>query len=110
MTSYLPIAASDDATVVATYDPPTRQAAGYQSEAALEKELIAQLQRQEYEYLPIKEEADLENNLRAQLEALNGIRFDAEEWARFYSMQLANKAEGILEKTAIIQANPRRWY
>ncbi|MDE1536196.1 MULTISPECIES: type I restriction endonuclease subunit R [Actinotignum] len=106
MTSYLPIAASDDATVVATYDPPTRQAAGYQSEAALEKELIAQLQRQEYEYLPIKEEADLENNLRAQLEALNGIRFDAEEWARFYSMQLANKAEGILEKTAIIQANP----
>lgn len=106
MNTFLPIAASGNSTVVAEYDPPARKEKSYQSEAELEKGLIAQLQKQEYEYLPIKTEADLVNNLRAQLERLNDIRFADDEWGRFFTGQLANPSQSILDKTAIIQANP----
>ena len=106
MNTFLPIAASGNSTVVAEYDPPARKEKSYQSEAELEKGLIAQLQKQEYEYLPVKTEADLVNNLRAQLESLNDIRFADDEWARFFTGQLANPSQSILDKTAIIQANP----
>lgn len=40
MNTYLPIATSEDATVVATYEPEERKEKAYQSEAALEKALI----------------------------------------------------------------------
>lgn len=106
MNTFLPIAASGNSTVVAEYDPPARKEKSYQSEAELEKGLIAQLQKQEYEYLPVKTEADLVNNLRAQLERLNDIRFADDEWGRFFTGQLANPSQNILDKTAIIQANP----
>lgn len=106
MSTFLPIAASGNSTVVAEYDAPARKEKGYQSESELEKELIAQLQNQEYEYLPIHEEADLINNLRTQLERLNDIRFENDEWQRFFKGQLANPAQSIQDKTAIVQANP----
>ena len=106
MSTFLPIAASGNSTVVAEYDASERKEKGYQSESELEKELIAQLQKQEYEYLPIHEEADLVNNLRAQLERLNEIRFEDDEWRNFFKEQVANSAQKIEDKTAIIQANP----
>ena len=51
---------SSESTVVAEFVPEQGvQDAAYQSEAALEHELIVQLQKQAYEYLPITTEADL---------------------------------------------------
>ena len=66
-------------------------------------ELIAQLQRQAYQYLPITSEAELIANLRYQLEALNKITFSDAEWQRFFSTCIAGANDGIVEKTARIQ-------
>lgn len=103
---YEPIAVSDESTVVAAYVPDPASAQGYQSEAALEEEFIAQLQAQAYERLAITSSADLEANLRRQLELLNNITFSDDEWARFFGEKVAAKNEGIVEKTARIQEDP----
>ena len=57
-----PIAVSDEATVVATYEADTTASDTYQSEAQLEDALIAQLQAQAYEYVEIRDEAALVAN------------------------------------------------
>ncbi|MCL4554605.1 MAG: type I restriction endonuclease subunit R [Actinobacteria bacterium] len=97
-----PIALSAESTVVAEHAPETAQATTYQSEGALERELITILQSQAYEYLPLTSEPELIANLRAQLEALNGIRFSDLEWARFFLLKLAGANEGPAEKTVRI--------
>lgn len=101
---YEPIALSNESTVVAEFVPElaVREAA-YQSEAALERDFIEQLQRQAYEYLPITSEAELVANLRRQLEALNKIEFSDGEWQRFFTEKIASANDGIIEKTARIQ-------
>ncbi|MDH2414333.1 type I restriction endonuclease subunit R [Nocardioides sp. CER19] len=103
---YEPIAVSDEATVVAAYVPDPASAQGYQSEAALEDEFIAQLQSQAYERLAVTSSADLEANLRRQLEILNEVTFSDDEWMRFFGEKIAAKNEGIVEKTARIQEDP----
>lgn len=100
---YEPIAVSAESTVVAEYVPDAHAAAAYQSESALEQELIRLLQSQAYEYLPITSEAHLVANLRAQLEALNHITFTEEEWSDFFENKIAGKNDGIVEKTVRIQ-------
>lgn len=92
-----------ESTVVANYEPLARSDTQYQSEAALEREFIAQLQTQAYEYLPIHNEQDLIANLRRQMEALNSVRFTDEEWRRFFSTVLCKQSAGIEEKTFLIQ-------
>lgn len=74
-TQFDPIAVSSESTVVAKYEVDTATASAYQSESALEQELIRVLNSQAYEYLPITSEAHLVANLRTQLEALNQIAF-----------------------------------
>ena len=66
---YEPIALSNESTVVAEFLPDATSVrdAGYQSEAALEKALIQQLQLQAYDYLALTSEAELNANLRRQL-------------------------------------------
>jgi len=100
---YEPIAVSSESTVVAEFVPDAPTDSDYQSESALERELIRLLQEQAYEYLPITSEAQLIANLRAQLEALNGITFSDAEWERFFSESIAGANEGIEEKTVRIQ-------
>jgi len=97
------VAQSSESTVVAEYNPPKQQRAGYQSESELERELIKLLQVQAYEYISITSEAELIANLRAQLEALNSYQFSDNEWQGFFRSKLANPNNGIEEKTAIIQ-------
>ena len=97
------VAQSSESTVVAEYNPPQREGAGYQSESELERELIRLLQAQAYEYISITSEAELIANLRAQLEALNSFQFSDNEWQGFFASKLANPNNGIEEKTAIIQ-------
>ena len=100
--SYDPIAVSVESTVVAEYIPDPHEETTYQSEAALEAELIRVLQSQAYEYLPIRSEADLIGNLRTQLELLNGFQFSDAEWDRFFTTCIAGKNDGITEKTVRI--------
>lgn len=101
---YEPIALSGESTVVAEFVPePSVREAAYQSEAALERSFIAQLQKQAYDYLPVPSEAALVDNLRRQLEALNSIVFSDAEWQRFFTTCIAGANDGIVEKTARLQ-------
>jgi type I restriction enzyme R subunit len=101
---YEPIALSNESTVVAEFVPEYGvREPSYQGEAALEREFIAQLQVQAYEYLPITSEAELVANLRRQLETLNKIEFSDAEWQCFFNEKIASANEGIIEKTARIQ-------
>ena len=101
-TRYEPIAVSSDSTVVAQFTPDAATEAAYQSEAELEQALIKLLQSQAYGYLRLTSEAQLIANLRAQLEALNGISFSDDEWQRFFSQKIAGANEGTVEKTVRI--------
>ena len=100
---YDPIAVSAESTVVAEYVPDAKAEAAYQSEAALERELVRLLQSQAYEHLPITSEAQLVENLRTQLETLNHITFSDAEWKDFFEHRIAGKNDGIAEKTSRIQ-------
>lgn len=97
------VAATSENTVVTEYEPVKARSNSYQSEAELEKEFIRMLTEQGYEYLAIHHEKDLIDNLRTQLEKLNGYRFSETEWDRFFKDSLANQNEGIVEKTRKIQ-------
>jgi type I restriction enzyme, R subunit len=97
------IAQSNQSTVVAEFTPSKRRAESYQSEDALEKEFIAQLQTQAYEYLKITKEEDLKTNLRKQLEKLNNYVFSDNEWKHFFDTEISNSTQGIEEKTITIQ-------
>lgn len=57
----------------------------YQTEADLERELVSDLRQQGYEYLNnlTTSEALLEN-LKTQMETLNGVVFSEAEWLRFF--------------------------
>lgn len=97
------VAETNENTVVTEYTPVTKHSDAYQSEAALEAEFIRLLTEQGYEYLPIHSEEDLVLNLRRQLEKLNNYVFSDSEWKQFFSDCVANKNEGIAEKTRKIQ-------
>lgn len=105
MGSYNIIAATAESTVVSEYIPEPRKSDAYQSEAALENEFIRLLQGQGYEYIQVRSEAELVQNLRCQLEALNRMTFTEEEWKRFFKNHLAGANEGIVEKTRKIQSD-----
>jgi len=97
------VAQQNQSTVVGEYVPVVVREKSYQSEAGLERELIALLQGQAYEYLAITSETDLILNLKAELERLNGIVFSDTEWERFFVGVLANQNQSIADKTATIQ-------
>lgn len=105
MSAYNIIAATTESTVVSEYIPEPRKSDAYQSEAALENEFIRLLQGQGYEYIQVRSEAELIQNLRHQLEALNRMTFTEEEWKRFFKNNLAGANEGIVEKTRKIQSD-----
>ena len=97
------VAQTTENTVVTEYEPVKARSESYQSEAALEMELIRMLQDQGYTHLTIHKEGDLVANLRKRLEELNHYTFSDAEWDRFYSNILANPNEGIVEKTRKVQ-------
>ncbi len=97
------VAQTSEDTVVTEYEPIQKHSINYQSEAELEKEFIHMLTEQGYEYLQIHMENDLIKNLRLKLENLNNYKFSDSEWDRFFKNQIADKNEGIVEKTRKIQ-------
>src|SRR5574344_279773 len=101
--NYRIVAENTESAVVAEDHDAYRAEKAYQSEADLERTFIEQLQAEAYEYLPIRTEAELIENLRRQLEKLNGCHFSDAEWSQFFKSKLANPNSGIEEKTKIIQ-------
>ena len=78
----------------------------YQTEAALEHELIEDLEYQGYEYLPSLVTPDaLLTNLRKQLQALNNVVFTDAEWQRFVEEYLDKASDSIVDKTRKVQDN-----
>jgi len=97
------VAQNTQSTVVTEFTPSERKAEHYQSEDALEKEFIKQLQNQAYEYLKITKNDDLVNNLRNWLEKLNNFTFSDNEWNHFFKTEIANPNQSIEDKTTTIQ-------
>ena len=97
------VAQTNENTVVTEYEPVKAKSDSYQSEAELEKDFIRMLSEQGYEYLKIHTEEDLIANLRNKLEVLNNYSFSDNEWEQFFNYVVANKAEGIKEKSRRIQ-------
>ena len=103
MSKYNIIVSTAEATVVSEYEPLQTRSDAYQSEAALEAAFIKQLTEQGYTYLQIHNSDELVKNLREQLEKLNSYHFSEDKWKRFFSQNLANSNDGIVEKTRLIQ-------
>lgn len=80
--------------------------AGYQSEAALENELIEDLSNQGYEYLSdITTPEALLKNVRKQIQTLNNVIFTDAEWQRFLDEYLDKPSDNITDKTRKVQDN-----
>ena len=93
-------------TVMTRYEEHPKDTQRYQSEAALEEGFIRQLVAQGYERLAIDNEQRLIDNLRVQLEKLNGIRLSDAEWKRLFTQEIANENLNIEDKTERIQRDP----
>ena len=105
---YQMVSENPESTVVAEFEAGYRSAAQYQSEAEMEADFIKQLTRQAYDYLPITSEKGLIDNLRRQIEKLNHLHFEDEEWKAFFHEHLGNPNQGIVEKTRTIQEDHRK--
>lgn len=97
------LAQNTTSTIAVEFTPSKRQNSSYQSEAQLEKELIATLQAQGYEYAKITDEKSLESNLRTKLEELNSTTLSDTEWRRFFAQVLSRANASIVEKSVLIQ-------
>ncbi len=76
------------------------QAGDYQTEADLERELIADLISQGYEHRPdITSNDKLYDNLRIQMQRLNDTVFSDSEWQRFMLAYLDAPSDSIVDKT-----------
>lgn len=100
MTDYKTIAESNNFIVLNHYKKCWTVKEGYQSEDALEQELIEDLRNQGYSYAPeIRSPEAMLANVRTQLEALNDVRFSDGEWRRFVEEYLDKPGESIVDKT-----------
>lgn len=100
---YKMVAENPQSTVVSDFEPVYRKSTQYQSEAEMERDFIRQLETQGYEYLPLKTERELTDNLRRQLELLNEYAFSNAEWQRFFAEKIAKPTCHEKEKTFIVQ-------
>lgn len=90
--------------ILAHYDKNNRvDASSYQSEAELERNLIANLVSQGYERKNFKTSDELYANLKVQIERLNNVSFTKSEWERFLTEYLDSPKDGMIEKTRKIQ-------
>ncbi len=103
MANYKPIAQSNNFIVLDNYSKfssVNEPAVGYQTEAALEKELIQDLANQGYEHLPkVTNQESMLANVREQLQSLNEVTFTDEEWQRFIVEYLDKPNDNQLDKT-----------
>lgn len=94
------IAESNNFIVLDKYTKIEQQGAGYQTEADLERELIADLVNQGYEPLPqITTPKAMLENIRVQLQLLNKMEFSEDEWKRFCEEYLDEPSDSHIDKT-----------
>jgi type I restriction enzyme R subunit len=85
-----------------------------QPEQILEEQLIEQLQKLNYKYIEIKDEAALLSNLKKQLEKHNNISFSLKEFERVINIlskgSVFEKAKTLREKQHIVRDNGDNLY
>lgn len=103
MTVYKPIAESNNFIVLDKYTKYSEAhdgAGSYQTESALERELIQDLVNQGYDYLRhLSTSKAMFDNVRVQLELLNKVQFTNAEWVRFCEEYLDKPSDNIIDKT-----------
>jgi type I restriction enzyme R subunit len=100
VTDYKTIAETNHFIVLDKYTKYLQVNEPYQSEYDLEREFIADLENQGYEYLRELNTAEtLLANARTQLQTLNKLQFAEGEWRRFVETFLDRPSEGITDKT-----------
>jgi type I restriction enzyme R subunit len=100
MYEYKPVAESNSFIVLDKYSKDEQINESYQSEDALEREFIQDLQNQGYEFLPsLNNPEALLANVRDQLQALNNMQFADGEWLRFVESWLDRPSDSIVDKT-----------
>lgn len=103
MPNYKPVAESNNYIVLEEYIVEYNTGEHYQSEKDLEQELVVDLQKLGYEYLPLLTTPKaLLTNLRVQLEALNNVSFGDGEWQRFVETWLDKSSDNLVDKSKII--------
>jgi len=106
MPDYKTIAESKKFIVLDKYDREWTVCESYQSEDALEREFIHDLENQGYEYLSgINTPEKMLANVREQLQTLNKVQFSTGEWIRFVETYLDKPSDGIVDKTRKIHDN-----
>ena len=109
MSTYKTIAESNNFIVLDKYTKFSEEndaPAGYQTEAALERELIQDLINQGYENPKnLTSLAAMLANVRVQLQALNDMAFTDGEWARFVEVYLDKPNDNLVEKSRKIHEN-----
>ena len=109
MITYNTIAESNNFIVLDKYEKQLdvrESAAGYQTEATLEKEFVEDLVSLGYEYLPklTSSKAMLEN-VREQLQNLNNTQFNDAEWVRFCEEYLDKPGDNHTDNTKKVHNN-----
>ncbi len=109
MTQYNTIAESNNFIVLDRYEKfigVNESQVGYQTENALERELIQDLKNQGYEYAQeINTQQAMLANVRTQLQTLNDTTFSDAEWNRFVEEYLDKPSDNIVEKSRKIHDN-----
>lgn len=99
------IVESDNFIILEKYTK-TEQPSQYQTEADLEKELIADLRQQGYEYLTYLTTPEaLLANLKTQMEVLNNVVFTDAEWLRFLDEYLNKPSDSLIDRTRKLHDN-----
>lgn len=103
MIDYKPIAESNNFIVLdkyIKYSEVHETLASYQTEAALEKEFIQDLESQGYDYLSdLTTPEKMLANVRVQLQDLNKMIFSDGEWTRFCEQYLDKPSDNHIDKT-----------
>lgn len=100
MCGFNTIAESNNFIVLDKYTKIEQQGASYQTEADLERELIADLVNQGYEPLPkLTTPKTMLENVRIQLQLLNKVGFSDDEWKRFCEEYLDKPSDSHIDKT-----------
>lgn len=109
MSTCKPIAESNNFIVLdkfTKYYEVNEAPAVYQTEAALEKELIQDLINQGYENpITLNTLEAMLANIRVQLQTLNNVEFSDGEWNRFVEEYLDKPSDNLVEKTRKIHDN-----
>ena len=99
------IVESDNFIILEKYTK-LEQPSQYQAEADLEKELIADLRQQGYEYLTYLTTPEaLLANLKTQMEVLNNVVFTDAEWLRFLDEYLNKPSDSLIDRTRKLHDN-----